>query len=241
MNANDPRTGKPGIQTFLRRCLPPLLAVCLWIACKQTTEPKTGPGSLRGTVRSAATGEVSAIRSAFVFWGDSLLATSDAAGVYLIASLREGAYLLRCSAAGHRDTTAQVMIAGGKTTVQDFSLVPDFSFGKVFGEFEDGDLFNDSLKTNPSMADWDAKTVFDAATGATIQFKTFQNMVPERRVVLGDSLLVTADAWGQYYFKIRTGTYSITGTCDGYESVTQIVSVEPNGRQYANFFLPRIK
>jgi hypothetical protein len=89
------------------------------------------------------------------------------------------------------------------------------------------------------MADWDSKTVYDAATGATIQFKTLHVEIPERRVTLGDSLLASADGWGVYYFKIRTGTYSITGSCDGYESVTQVVHVEPNGRQYVNFFLPR--
>ena len=58
-------------------------------------------------------------------------------------------------------------------------------------------------------------------------------------MTLGDSVLAVADAWGQYVFKIRTGTYSITGSCEGYESVTQTVTVEPNGRHYVNFFLPR--
>ena len=242
MNAIDPRSGNPMLKPLTHLCIPPLLAACLWITCKQTTEPKTDAGNVRGSVVcDASQGGTSTIPSAYIFREDSLLATSDASGVYSIASLREGAYRLRCSAAGHRDTTAQIQVAGGKTTVQDFSLVPEYSFGRVFGEFQDRKLFNDSLNTNPSMANWDARTICDAATGATIQFKTYQNEVPERRITLGDSLLDTADAWGQYYFQIRAGTYPVTGSCEGYESVTQIVTVEPNGRQYVNFFLSKNK
>ncbi len=112
--------------------------------------------------------------------------------------------------------------------------------GTFLNQRKDGTLFEDSLKTNPSMAEWGAKTVYDAATGATIQYKTFEHAVPERRVALGDSVLAEADAWGQYVFKIRTGTYRITGSCEGYESVTRTVTVEPDGRHYMNFFLPRI-
>jgi hypothetical protein len=224
---------------FMHRSLLPLLAVCLWIACKQTTEPKTRSGDVRGTVRSGSPGDASVIRSAFIFLEDSLLATSDSAGAYTVSSLPEGTHRLTCSTGGHRDTTAQVLVEGGKTAVLDFYLTPDFSVGRVAGEFQDQALFNDSLKTNPSLAGWDAKTVYDAATGATLQTKTLQVEVPERRVMLGDSLLATADWWGQYWFKIRTGTYAITGSCEGYESVTQIITVEPNGRLYVNFFMPR--
>ena len=226
---------------LVHRCLLPLLAVSLWIACKQTTEPKTRSGDVRGTVRSASPGDTSVIRSAFIFLEDSLLATSDPAGAYSVSSLPEGTYRLTCSAAGHRDSTMQVRVEGGNTAVLDFYLIPDFSTGRVFGEFQDQNLFNDALKTNPSMADWDSKTLYDATTSATIQVKTLKHDVPERRVTLGDSLLAAADGWGQYVFKIRTGTYAITGSCEEYESVTQFVTVEPNGRQYVNFFLPRKK
>jgi hypothetical protein len=215
-----------------------MLAVCLWAACKNATEPRTRAGSIRGTVRSVPAPDGAAIRSASIAWEDSLLAVSDASGAYAVSPLSEGTYRLTCSASGYRDTTMQVVIEGGKTTVLDFYLTPDFSSGRIFGEFQDQDLFNDSLKTNPAMAGWDAKTVFDAATGATIQFKTMQHEVAERRVMLGDSLLAVADGWGQYTFKIRTGTYSLTGSCEGYENVTQTVRVEPNGRHYVNFFLP---
>jgi hypothetical protein len=223
---------------FSRLGLSFLAVVCVWTACENATEPRTRTGSVRGTVRSLSAGNGAVIGSASIFHEDSLLATSDAAGAYAVSSLSEGTYRLTCSASGYRDSTMQVMVEGGKTAVVNFFLTPDLSTGWVFGEFEDRALYEDSLKTNPSMADWDAKTVYDAATGATIQFKTFQHEVAERRVMLGDSLLDVADGWGQYNFKIRTGTYSLTGSCDGYESVTQTVIVEPNGRHYVNFFLP---
>jgi hypothetical protein len=224
---------------FIHRSLLPLLAVFLWIACKNSTEPQTSTGGIRGTVRSSSAADASVIRSASITSEDSLLATSDASGAYAVSSLSEGTYRLTCSASGYRDSTMQVLVEGGKTAVLDFYLAPDLTTGWVFGEFQDRALYEDSLKTNPSMADWNAKTVYDAATGATIQFKTFDHEVAERRVTLGDSMLAAADAWGQYVFKIRTGTYRFTGSCEGYESVTRTIIVEPNGRHYVNFFLPR--
>jgi hypothetical protein len=218
--------------------LPLLTAVCLWTACENATEPRTRTGSIRGTVRSVPAPDGAVIRSASVTWEDSLLAVSDASGAYAVSSLSEGTYPLTCRASGFRDSTMQVLIEGGKTAVLNFFLAPDLTTGWVFGEFQDLALYEDSLKTNPSMRDWSAKTLYDAATGATIQYKTFDHEVAERRVSLGDSVLAAADAWGQYVFKIRTGAYSLTGSCEGYESVTQTVNVEPNGRHYVNFFLP---
>ena len=227
------------IKPFSSRSLPFLLAVSLWVACENATEPKVRTGSVQGTVRGVSTGGGAAIHSASIFWEDSLLATTDVSGAYAVSSLSEGTYPLTCSAFGYRDSTMQVRIEGGKTAVLNFYLAPDLTTGWVFGEFQDQTLFEDSLKTNPSMADWGAKTIYDAATGATIQYKTFDHEVPERRVTLGDSVLAIADAWGQYVIKIRTGVYRITGSCEGYESVTRTVTVEPDGRHYMNFFLPR--
>ena len=224
---------------FIHRCLPPLLAVFLGIACENATEPRIRTGSIRGTVRSVSAGDGAVIPSASITWEDSLLASSDASGAYSVSSLAEGTYRLACSAVGYRDSTKQVLVEGGKTAIVNFYLAPDLTTGWVFGEFQDQTLFEDSLKTNPSMADWGAKALYDAATGATIQYKTFDHEVPERRVTLGDSVLAVADAWGQYVIKIRTGVYRITGSCEGYESVTRTVTVEPDGRHYMNFFLPR--
>jgi hypothetical protein len=226
-------------KTFNHRSLQFLAAACLFIACKNATEPGIRSGGVRGTVRSDSAGNGAVIGSASIFRGDSLLATSDATGAYAVSSLQAGTYRLTCSASGYRDSTMQALVEGGKTAVLDFFLAPDLTTGWVFGEFQDQTIFSDSLRTNPSMADWGAKTVYDAATGATVQYKTFEHEVAERRVTLRDSVLASADAWGQYVFKIRTGTYSITGSCDGYESVTQTVVVEPKGRHYVNFFLSR--
>jgi hypothetical protein len=218
--------------------VPLLLAVCFWAACENATEPRTRTGSLRGTVRSVPAPDGAVIRSASVTWEDSLLAVSDASGAYAVSSLPEGTYQMTCRASGYRDSTMQVQIEGGKTAVLNFFLAPDLTTGWVFGEFQDLALYEESLKTNPSMRDWNAKTLYDAATGATIQYKTYDHEVAERKVSLGDSVLAEADAWGQYVFKIRTGAYGLTGSCDGFESVTQTVIVEPNGRHYVNFFLP---
>jgi hypothetical protein len=210
------------------------------ITCdKNPSEPKPTIGTIQGNVKSILPGNSTAIHPAYIIVEDRLLATTDENGNYVIASIEEGTYQLTCSALNYRDSTEQVSVLGGKTINHDFYLTPDSSIGRVYGEFQDVTLFNQRLQADPSLAQWDAKKIFDAATGATVQAKTFGYEIPNRKVFLGDSLLAISDVWGQYWFKIQCGTYPITGSCEGYYDSTQVIKVLPDARSYVNFFLRR--
>ena len=221
-----------------RRILAILILFLSMISCdhNNSTGPKETKGTVQGTVKSV---NDTPIHPAYLFSQDSLLANANEQGKYTITSIEEGSLTLTCSALNYRDTTVQVQVQGGQTVIVDFMMTPDSTMGKVFGEFQDMNLFADSLKTNPSLANWDAKYIFDAVTGATIQYKTLKYPVPDRKVYLGDSLLAIADAWGQYWFKIQCGTYRITGSCDGYNDASRVIKVLPDTRVYVNFFLTR--
>ena len=138
-----------------------------------------------------------------------------------------------------RDSVQQVKVVGGETVTHNFSLQPDNSKGILVGEFQDLKVFNDSLISNPELAEWDEKKICDASTGATIQAKWFPDFNGTRVVYLGDNSLDTSGAFGQYAFVIQSGTYSFTGTCDGYKSKTHVVTILLNMKTYLNFFLER--
>lgn len=203
------------------------------------TEPKPTNGMIAGHVESASPGNLGAIHPAYIFVENRLLATTDANGDYEIDSLEEGIYQFTCSALNYRDTTEQVHIRGGQQNTHNFSLAPDSVTGRLYGEFQDVTLFNQNLQINPAMSGWDAKRIFDSATGATVQAKTFGYEIPDRKVFLGDSLLAISDVWGQYWFEIQCGTYPITGSCQGYHDSTVVIKVIPNTKVYVNFFLRR--
>ena len=206
---------------------------------KNPNEPKPTNGAIEGNVKSVLPGNSSAIHPAYIFNENRLLTTTDEAGNYSIAAIEEGTYQLTCSALNYRDSTEQVRVPGGKTVTYDFSLTPDSSIGRVYGEFEDVTLYNQGLQTNPAMASWDSKKIFDDVTGATVQAKTLGYEIPDRKVFLGDSLLAISDGFGQYWFKIQCGIYPITGYCEGYHDTTLVIKVLPDTKVYANFFLHR--
>lgn len=219
-----------------------ILEICVisfFINCNSSTKPKETKGSIQGTVNNVLSGDVSIIHPAYIFLEDSLLATTDEYGNYSISIIEEGAYQFTCSALNYRDTTKQVQVIGGKTVTIDFYLTPDSSTGRIYGEFQDIIIFNNSLEIDSSLTDWDAKQIFEGVTGATIQRKTLLYDVPDRKVYLSDSLLAISDGFGQYWFEIQCGTYCIKGSCEGYNDATQVIKVLPNTRIYVNFFLAR--
>ena len=213
--------------------------VSFFIKCDNVTEPKEIRGTITGTVKKILSGDGSIIHPAYIFLEDSLIATTSESGEYTISSIEQGSYFLICSSLGYSDTTTLVQVVGGKTITHDFYLTPDSSTGRIYGEFQDATLFNQNIQTNPALVDWDAKQIFNDITGATIQAKTLQYDVPDRKVFLGDSLLAISDGWGQYWFQIQCGTYPIRGCCEGYYDTTQVIKILADTRSYVNFFLYR--
>jgi hypothetical protein len=215
------------------------LLLLIWAGCHHTTEQTPTEGNVQGIVTCLLPGGASPVYRAFIFWGDSLLATTDPQGSYRINDLKIGNYDLTGSALFCGDTIQSVQIQGDRTVTLDFNLRPDSSTGLVVGEFQDGFLFQQRLQEDSSLADWSEQQIYDAATGATLQYKTLQYAVPDRFVSVGDTSLTTSDYWGQYGLYMPCGTYPLTGSCDGYENVTHVVNIQPDSRNYINFILPR--
>jgi hypothetical protein len=215
------------------------LMLFILTGCHQTTEQTPTHGSVQGTVRCVQAGGTYTVYPAFIFWGDSLLATTDLQGSYRINDLKVGGYDLLGSALYCADTTLAVQVQGDRTVTLDFDLRSDSTTGLVVGEFQDAFLFQQRLLEDTTLADWSEKQIYDAATGATLQSKTLLYFVPDRFVSLGDSAMTTSDAWGQYGLYMPWGTYPLTGSCEGYENITRVVNVQPGSQNYINFFLPR--
>jgi hypothetical protein len=212
----------------------------VWMGCRHSTELIWTEGSVQGTVRCLLPGGgASAVHPAFIFWGDSLLATTDPHGSYLINDLEIGRYDLLGSALYCGDTTLAVQVQGGQTVTLDFNLRSDSTTGLVVGEFQDAFLFQQRLLEDSALANWSEQQICDAATGATLQSKTLEYLVPDRFVLLEDSAMATADVWGQYGCFIPSGTYPLVGSCEGYKSVMHVVKVLPDSRVYLNFILHR--
>ncbi|RPH92781.1 MAG: carboxypeptidase regulatory-like domain-containing protein, partial [Calditrichaeota bacterium] len=193
---------------MFKRCICiPLVLLFLYAACQQTTEQVETMGNVQGTVSRVLPGGTVVVHPAFIFIGDSLLTTTDLQGHYQVTALEIGTYELTSSALFCGDTTLSVQVLGGRTATLDFNLKPESATGKVYGEFQDGTLFQQRLEEDTSLVNWSGKKVFDASTGATLNLKTLGIDVAECMVFLGDSSLATADAWGQYWFTIPCGTF----------------------------------
>jgi hypothetical protein len=216
-----------------------LIVFAIFTQLNCTRESNETKGDIKGVVKELKQNSEAVIYPAYIIYEDTLLATTNESGEYLISSLKEDTYTLICSALNFRDTIEQVKVVGGGTVTHNFSLQSDNTTGILVGEFQDLLIFNDSLETNPGLAEWDGKKIFDAATGATIQMKWLNYPVGNREVYLGDDLLGISDAWGQYGFIIQCGTYCFTGKCEDYKSKTHIVTILPDTKIYLNFFLER--
>jgi len=223
------------IMRFMMNTIVILSGILTGFGCHTSTEPYESSGTVSGTVRTeAGTG----LHPAYLSSGSIFLAVTDEAGHYSF-TVKTGQTDLTCSALNFGDTTVQVLVTrNGKSTV-DFTLLSHTAVGRVYGEFQDQTLFSAAMKSNPAMADWDAKMVYDASTGATIQYKTLGYEVYDRQVFLGDSLLATSDAWGQYFFRLPVGTYPLTAACAGYDSLTVMARILPEARNFFDFFLNR--
>ena len=212
-----------------------LLLAAAFYGCSDHTVATIETGTVQGTVVK----NNSPVANAYIFWEDSLMATTDANGNYQIMDLEEGSQELLCSALFAKDTTMQVSIEANKTNTINFTLTHDETIGRVYGEFQDVPLFNAQLSEVSGLDNWSAKEVYEGTTGATICVKWLDVTSTESIVSLGDSILGYDDGWGQYLLKMQVGTYPLTGSSIGYQSKTHVVTVVPDEKTYCNFYLNR--
>ncbi len=204
------------------------------IGCKDKDELEPTKGYLHLTVLSQANNNP--VANAKVILNDNLYGQTDETGKYANDSMSTGNYILTCTAINFLDTSLTITIRGGQITQVNLAMIAD-TFGKVFGEFQDLILFNQNAVDNPKLKTWDEEQVYDGVTGATIDKFGFHHDVPERKVISDDTILTVSDGYGQYYFKIQSGTYLLTGSCDGYADTSREIKVLPGSSNYVNFFL----
>jgi hypothetical protein len=211
-----------------------IAAILINISCDKEDQAGT---VLLGTVKNMLDDET--VHPAFLILGNELLSTIDESGTYEITSLDPGIYSLVCSAINYADKTMQVELKEGHVVTYDFLLSPDSSEGRVYGELHDQTLYDEQLIVNPSLADWNAKELFDGVSGATLQTMTFGLDLPTSEIYIGDSLFSVTDGFGQYWFDVQPGTYPLRVSSIAYRDTMQIVKVEKDGRVYTNFILSK--
>jgi hypothetical protein len=227
-----------------KKTLPIILFFVIFIiACKESVEPKETKGNITGTVKDLQSGEAITEEEASIFLGNNLLATTNENGVYSISSLEEGTYELTCSIESEffNEETNTVQITGGKTTTHDFYVE---HLGKLYGEFQDFTLFNDAVVADSQVAKWDARTIYEGTTGATLIGKYVLANVAQCEIYSGDTVLIYVDAWAQYVKMLPVGNYTLQGSCAGAENLKYVdeikdIEIFPDSIHYVNFFLSR--
>lgn len=213
-----------------------IIVIFLFCRCSNDTEPVI-ENTIIGTVINQLNQKP--IYPAYIIYNNELLATTNEDGSFEITSLKAGEYSLICSAVNFSDKVMQVNIEDGQIVKNDFILSPDYTMGELIGEFQDKLLLDEIFINDPTIAEWDEEKIFDGVTGATIQKKNKPVPVVMSHVYLGDSLLVKADDYGQYWFEIQSGTYPITVVSEGYYDQLRIVKVESDSMLFINFILDR--
>lgn len=205
------------------------------IQCKDDDTESSGPAiSIEVKDVERSKGIVAAI-----FINDSLYGDCDKDGIFKLEKLDPGKYELICSAQYFRDTAISFTIEENKPVKLEFKLAVDSSIGRVYGEFQDLQLYKNSISQKPEIDTWDEKKKFDASTGATLFYKNFEDSIPPRLIILNQDTIAIADGFAQYWFKIQSGTYQIEARCSGYKSSKTIVTVKPNSKNYKNFYLEK--
>lgn len=210
-------------------------ALTLFMGCRDKHWPEPLTGQLQITIKEQQNSN-SGIK-AYLFLNDSLYGKTDVHGTYENNSIKTGKYILTCSAINFRDTTLNITINGGEFTKLHFYLLPDTSVGTIYGEFQDLLIFDQKLINKPQMKTWGEKEIYDAVTGATMYKIAIPDPYPPRTVSLDDSIIAISDGFAQYWFTIQSGTYLITGACNGYNDTSRIIKVLPGSNNYINFFL----
>jgi len=149
--------------------------------------------------------------------------------------LNPGEYEFIFSAIGYLDEVVTVTISGNYR--EEIVLTENSEIGRVYGEFQDSVKLEKKILENIEIANWDEKEIYDGVTGATILEDNSSIDFQQAKLFIGDSLVGYADVYGQYWLKIQSGTYPLTGKSEGFLDKTEKIKIMPDSRIYENFYL----
>jgi len=107
----------------------------------------------------------------------------------------------------------------------------------IYGEFQDARLFRSKAVRNPRMSGWTAREIFDGATGATIQAKTYGRAVPDRIILVDGEEAAYADGFGHFWLELEPGEHQIEGRCAGFEEARISLLLEAGSSVHLAFLL----
>jgi hypothetical protein len=203
------------------------------ISCEDTETQHPSVGIFSGKVTSVSGLPVYPI---YIIEGDSLLSAVSKNNQFSIV-LEEGEHKIIFSAIGYADTIFLVQINGDIQA--EIQLKENKQTGRIYGELQDLNLFQQKVAGNKELATWSDKQIVDGVTGATIMEDNSSTNFEQAQLFIGDSLMGYADVYGQYWIQIQCGTYPLTAKSVGFLSETKLIKVLPDAKVYLNFFLSK--
>lgn len=211
-----------------------LLIASQFTSCTKT-EDEIVETTLTGSIVSFTTEK--AIFPAFIIHEDELLATTNEEGTFTLTNIDAGSYKILFSALGFADREMEIQVEENIINMLDIHLNSDHDAGRMVGEFQDGPLYQTEVAADPDKMNWTEKEIYDGVSGATIQPWRWPVEISEGEIYLGDSLIASADEYGQFWYALQSGTYPITAKTEGYKDLTRIISIKTNEKGYSNFVM----
>ena len=209
-----------------------VILLTIIISCEDSTSPNNSGGVFSGTIISSSTSEP--VVSVFIFMDDVYLGMIENSNSFAF-ELNPGEYEFIFSAIGFLDEIVSVTINGNYN--QEIVLTENSEIGRVYGEFQDSVKLEQKISDNNDIANWDEKEIYDGVTGATILEDNSSVDFQQAKLFIGDSLVGYADVYGQYWIKIQSGTYPLTGESEGFKNETKTIKILPDSKVYENFYL----
>jgi len=209
-----------------------VILLTIIISCEDSTSPNNSGGVFSGTIISSSTSEP--VVSVFIFMDDVYLGMIENSNSFAF-ELNPGEYEFIFSAIGFLDEIVSVTINGNYN--KEIVLTENSEIGRVYGEFQDSVKLEQKISDNNDIANWDEKEIYDGVTGATILEDNSSVDFQQAKLFIGDSLVGYADVYGQYWIKIQSGTYPLTGESEGFKNETKTIKILPDSKVYENFYL----
>ena len=209
-----------------------VILLTIIISCEDSTSPNNSGGVFSGTIISSSTSEP--VVSVFIFMDDVYIGMIENSNSFAL-ELNPGEYEFIFSAIGYLDEIVSVTISGNYN--KEIVLTENSEIGIVYGEFQDSIKLEQKISDNNDIANWNEEKIYDSVTGATILEDNSSTDFQQAKLFIGDSLVGYADVYGQYWIKIQSGTYPLTGESEGFKNETKTIKILPDSKVYENFYL----